>query len=150
MVFVAKVSRPPAREPALNQPAIATLLCAPSQELPSSIKPSYISPRKSSMKKTTLALIGLTYSISLPAFATETRCSEQEQTVFSCSLGKKIVSVCAAKDISPTNGYVQYRFGPKNAPELIFPTSTESTNRSFMRSGNKNFQDLVPKQELGY
>ncbi|MDD1621193.1 MAG: hypothetical protein LUQ11_06900 [Methylococcaceae bacterium] len=87
------------------------------------------------MKKTTLALIGLAYSISVPALATATHCSAQEQTVFSCSLGKKIVSVCASKDISPTNGYVQYRFGPKNTPELLFPASTELANRAIMRSG---------------
>ncbi|MEI6334525.1 MAG: hypothetical protein WCS87_08205 [Methylococcaceae bacterium] len=70
-------------------------------------------------------LIGLVYLLSLPAIAAGSHCSEQEQTVFSCSLGKKIVSVCASKDISPTSGYLQYRFGKQAVPELIFPASTE-------------------------
>lgn len=82
------------------------------------------------MKPNSLVLASLVYLVSLPALATESHCSKEEQTVFSCSLGKKVVSVCASKDISPTGGYVQYRFGKKNAPELIFPASTEASNRS--------------------
>jgi hypothetical protein len=91
------------------------------------------------MKTNTIGLIGLIFSISLPALSTESHCREQEQTVFSCSLGKKIVSVCASKDISPTNGYVQYRFGPKSAPELIFPTPIKPANRAVMRFGTLMF-----------
>lgn len=87
------------------------------------------------MKKNKMTIIAMAYFIALPSFATESHCKEQEQTVFSCSLGSKIVSVCASNDISPTKGYLQYRFGPKNAPELIFPASTESSNRSILRSG---------------
>ena len=86
------------------------------------------------MKKNALVLVGLVYGVSLPAIARDTHCSEQEQTVFSCSLGKKLVSVCASSDISPTSGYLQYRFGKKNAPELIFPATTESTLRSVVRA----------------
>jgi hypothetical protein len=62
--------------------------------------------------------------ISLPAVATDTHCSEQEQIVFSCSLGKKIVSVCASSDLSSNNGYLQYRIGQRNAPELVLPIAT--------------------------
>jgi hypothetical protein len=87
------------------------------------------------MKNTTMAMLGLAYSISFPAFATDSHCNAQEQTVFSCSLGKKMVSVCASKDISSTKGYLQYRFGPLKVPELLFPASTEASDRSIMRSG---------------
>ncbi|TAN68143.1 MAG: hypothetical protein EPN17_09910 [Methylobacter sp.] len=94
------------------------------------------------MKYNALALTCLLYSVSLSVVATESYCSEQEQTVFSCSLGKKIVSVCASKDISPTSGYLQYRFGKQNAPELIFPALTNAPSqrsgiqaRSLMFSG---------------
>ena len=82
------------------------------------------------MRLNTFALASLTSLVSLSANATESHCSELEQTVFSCSVGKKIVSVCASKDISPTGGYLQYRFGKKDAPELIFPATTEPSQRS--------------------
>ena len=83
--------------------------------------------------------MGLLYLVSLPAIATDSHCTGQEQTVFSCSLGKKIVSVCASKDISPTSGYLQYRFGPKNAPELVFPASTEPAHRSDIQARSLMF-----------
>ncbi len=63
--------------------------------------------------------------IALPAVATDTHCSEQEQIVFSCSLGKKIVSVCASSDLSPDTGYLQYRIGKRNTLELVLPISTQ-------------------------
>lgn len=65
--------------------------------------------------------------ISLPADAVESHCQEQEQIIFSCSLGKKMVSVCASTDFSSSSGYLQYRFGQKNALELAFPALTEFT-----------------------
>jgi hypothetical protein len=49
-------------------------------------------------------------------------CSAEENTLFSCSIGKKLVSVCSSKDLSRASGYVQYRFGIRNrVPELVYP-----------------------------
>ncbi len=56
-----------------------------------------------------------------PAGATASHCQKQEQVIFSCSLGKKIVSVCASNDFSADSGYLQYRFGPFGIPELMLP-----------------------------
>ncbi len=53
--------------------------------------------------------------------AVETHCATDELIVFNCSTGKKIVSVCASKSMSSTYGYLQYRFGRKGSPELIYP-----------------------------
>ena len=51
-----------------------------------------------------------------------TLCKSEEQILFACSTGKKLVSVCASKDLSRTAGYAQYRFGALGRrPELIFP-----------------------------
>jgi hypothetical protein len=91
-------------------------------------------PEHSGMKKNTFALTSLVYLVSLPAIASDSHCSAQEQTIFSCSLGKNMVSVCASNDISPTSGYLQYRFGQKNAPELIYPASTEPGRHSVIRA----------------
>lgn len=71
-------------------------------------------------------LSGLVISISPHAGAAESHCQEQEQIIFSCSLGKKIVSVCASTDLSSNSGYLQYRFGQKDALELAFPALTKS------------------------
>lgn len=59
--------------------------------------------------------------VNAPAFAAGTHCTQAEDTVFSCNLGRKTVSVCAAKTLSATSGYVQYRFGVLGKPELTYP-----------------------------
>ena len=83
------------------------------------------------MKPNAVACLGgLIALISLPVGATESHCQEQEQIIFSCSLGKKMVSVCASADFSASSGYLQYRFGQKNALELAFPALTASTRLS--------------------
>ena len=38
-----------------------------------------------------------------------------------------MVSVCASNDFSASSGYLQYRFGAKGAPELVFPDLTKAT-----------------------
>lgn len=48
-------------------------------------------------------------------------CQDGEQIAFSCKAGKKLISVCASADAGPGTGYVQYRFGPANAPEISLP-----------------------------
>jgi hypothetical protein len=58
---------------------------------------------------------------SAPLLPEETMCYPHEEIYFSCPIGRKIVSVCAAGNISPKNGYVQYRFGRPGKPELEFP-----------------------------
>ena len=75
-----------------------------------------------------VALIGaLIGCLAAPAWAAESHCRAQERIVFSCSLGKKTVSVCASADLSATTGYLQYRFGPRGALELAFPDLTQAT-----------------------
>lgn len=61
--------------------------------------------------------------LSIPTFAADSHCSTQESTVFTCSSGKKIVSLCASKDLGKSAGYLQYRFGPKSAPEVQIPAT---------------------------
>lgn len=91
------------------------------------------------MRNKWVALIGLLSFISWPAIAADSHCGQGEEIVFSCSLGKKLVSVCAANNLSPATGYVQYHFGPKSQPELLFPPATESADRSVIRSGTLMF-----------
>ena len=75
----------------------------------------------------TVALIGgLLGLIAAPVWAGESHCQADEQIIFSCSFEKKMVSVCASNDFSANSGYLQYRFGLKGAPELVFPDLTKA------------------------
>lgn len=42
---------------------------------------------------------------------TNSFCTTEETIIFTCQSGTKQVSVCASRTLSPTAGYVQYRFG---------------------------------------
>ncbi len=49
-------------------------------------------------------------------------CTAAETVVFTCQTQVKQVSVCASRTLSPTTGYVQYRFGMPGAPlEVAHP-----------------------------
>ena len=76
----------------------------------------------------TAALVALT----APAGAAETTlCGTDETVVFSCHVGKKIVSLCrpAAEEKS-----LVYRFGAAGRPELVFPESDRADGQGFTRS----------------
>jgi hypothetical protein len=61
----------------------------------------------------------------------ETMCYSHEEIYFSCPVGGKIISVCASGNISPKNGYVQYRFGRPGKPELEFPADSNPPGHRF-------------------
>jgi len=63
--------------------------------------------------------------LSVQAFAENSHCSKEEKVVFSCAVDKKVVSICASQNLSPTAGYMQYRFGKIDAPELLIPKMSE-------------------------
>lgn len=52
----------------------------------------------------------------------DTLCKNNEQVIFSCQTGKKIISVCSSKPVTAHTGYVQYRFGKKDALEFVYPS----------------------------
>lgn len=60
-----------------------------------------------------------------PAAAVQaSHCTSMETNIFSCTTGARMVSVCASKAVSPTSGYVQYRFGKPGEPlEMTLPES---------------------------
>lgn len=69
-----------------------------------------------------LHLVVCLCSVPLTAVSAKSLCESVEHTLFTCSIGKKAVSVCASKDLSHTSGYMQYRFGrSKQALELVYP-----------------------------
>jgi len=75
-----------------------------------------------------------------------TLCYPHEEVYFSCPTDGKILSVCASGNISPDNGYVQYRFGKIGKIELEYPKRPVSPQKLFSISdiseGNINFSHL--------
>lgn len=69
-----------------------------------------------------------------------THCNPGETIIYSCAAGAQIVSLCASPDVANQSGYLQYRFGPKDRPVLVFPADRKPpdhlfTPGSFMFSG---------------
>ncbi|WP_250460490.1 MULTISPECIES: hypothetical protein [unclassified Caballeronia] len=58
---------------------------------------------------------------SAEARTEQTLCHAFEEIYFSCQMDRKIVSICASGNISPDNGYVQYRYGTVNQLDLQYP-----------------------------
>lgn len=72
---------------------------------------------------------------SFGADAAESHCRPDEATLFSCRTASgKIISVCAPRELSATAGYLQYRYGAKGAPELIYPPTRDAL-RDILESG---------------
>ena len=48
-------------------------------------------------------------------------CTAEETTLFACSTGRKLLSVCATADLSKDAGAVQYRFGAPGRGAFVLP-----------------------------
>lgn len=87
--------------------------------------------------------------------AAASHCTAEEKTVFSCNVGEKIVSVCASKDLSPTAGSIQYRFGSEGHPEIRLPDpaahpATAAKGGTLMYSGGGGAFLRFSKGEYNY
>lgn len=63
--------------------------------------------------------------LTLGALAAEppSHCPAPQQTIFSCpARGGKVISVCLGPNAGSAS-YLQYKFGPLGAPELVYPKS---------------------------
>jgi hypothetical protein len=68
---------------------------------------------------------------SAPMPGSPSHCERDETTVFSCSIGRKVVSLCASDDIGPSNGRVRYAFGRMGKPELLYPAAGTDPRAAF-------------------
>ena len=62
-----------------------------------------------------------------------TLCARDERVIFSCPVKRpaKIVSLCAAKNLTSDRGYLQYRFGLPGKVELEFPKDRNGSQQKF-------------------
>ncbi|WP_332685475.1 hypothetical protein [Bosea sp. (in: a-proteobacteria)] len=58
-------------------------------------------------------------------------CLREEEAVFSCAVGARIVSLCASADIGPGSGTLIYRFGREGALELTYPDPPRPPDAAF-------------------
>jgi hypothetical protein len=72
-----------------------------------------------------------------PVFAAGSLCGPAEQTFFSCTIAGsgKVVSVCGARNTSPTKGYLQYRFGHTGKIEFEYPARRSGSTKVFWWDG---------------
>jgi hypothetical protein len=101
--------------------------------VPKSIDSRYAEHQKTNamMRETRRGRFWPAYGLTLvalcpPAYAApaqSSHCTRAERTMFSCRLSesKKIVSLCASSNLSPSSGYMQYRFGHASGAELTYP-----------------------------
>jgi hypothetical protein len=73
--------------------------------------------------------------LSSPALARESLCNANESAVFSCSVGKKLVSLCATGDLNETTGALYYRYGLKDHVEMVFPENASHPKSNFVLGG---------------
>lgn len=61
-------------------------------------------------------------------------CTAEESTLFACSTGRKLLSVCATADLARDSGVVQYRFGRPGRDAFVLPM-VEADWRAVTRAG---------------
>lgn len=101
------------------------------------------------MTKRTIILAGALSAIALFNFASASEsqasrtvaqalqpnslCARDERIIFSCPIRRpaKIVSLCASKNLTADQGYLQYRFGLPGKVELEFPKDRTGTQQKF-------------------
>jgi hypothetical protein len=76
------------------------------------------------------------YAIFLSMLATgftysQTLCASEEESVFDCEIGKKILSVCASKELDDSKGWLQYRFGTAEKIDLSYPETKVHPKKYF-------------------
>jgi len=74
-----------------------------------------------------------------PAGPAPSLCESAEEILFSCHAGKKIISICASKDLARDRGYLQYRFGLPAKIELSVPADRSVPPASSVTAGDLMF-----------
>jgi hypothetical protein len=87
------------------------------------------------MRAPGIATLGAMLVSSLPVSAVErphpSHCDPNEATVFTCTVGRKTVSLCASADRSFSSGTLQYRFGRIGQVELSYPEKPVAPHEAF-------------------
>ena len=105
------------------------------------------------MRRRSLALaiiLGIS-GFGLPQVGTAaTLCRPDEQVLFHCPVqgGRKVVSLCGSPQLTATEGYLQYRFGPARKVELEFPRQRDESQKQFRYAHYLRYQ--VDRTEVSF
>jgi hypothetical protein len=73
-----------------------------------------------------------TPGIMTPALKVTSHCATEEKVIFSCATtNAKVISLCSSSPLTSSNGYLQYRFGPADKPELVYPATRAHPSKYF-------------------
>lgn len=101
-----------------------------------------------------LLVVGFSITLSCPVLAqgsdVDSLCEAGEQVLFTCPLGKKLVSVCASSDLDEAKGTMQYRFGLKEKLELAYPEVAAHPKKHFRFQRNYSRVESAEIQELAF
>jgi hypothetical protein len=77
--------------------------------------------------------------------AAGTHCLPSEKIIFNCEFlkSKKLASVCASKNLTKTEGYLQYRFGKPGKLELVYPATRNRTQQQFYWNQLHPYQSFI-------
>jgi hypothetical protein len=71
-------------------------------------------------------------SVIAPTPKVTSHCAPEEQVVFSCATtNSKVISLCSSSPLTSSDGYLQYRFGPADKLELVYPAIKEHPSKHF-------------------
>lgn len=97
---------------------------------------------------------GLVLSVCLPVVAQanspSSLCQANERVLFTCPIGKKLLSVCASSDLDDTKGMMQYRFGLPDKLELVHPEVAAHPKRHFKFQRTYSRVESAEIQELEF
>ena len=82
----------------------------------------------------TIACIALASVSCMRAAASPTQCQPDEEQLFACSTGKKILAVCASRNWSASAGSLEYRYGTPGSAELVLPRAPHSRRQAHRRA----------------
>lgn len=97
--------------------------------------------RHFAQRPTFLGLAACTLSVFVATSAqAQSLCTANEKSLFSCEIGRKVLSVCASKDLDENKGTLQYRFGTADKLDLAYPEKADHPKKHF--TGNRLYSSV--------
>lgn len=95
-------------------------------------------------------LLAASLAVSAEGGLVESLCDVDEQVLFSCPVGKKLVSICASPDLDGAKGTMQYRFGLNENRELVYPEVMAHPGKHFKFQRTYSRVESAEILELGF
>lgn len=88
--------------------------------------------RKNRVKRITIQALFISSMVFTSISTASDLCKKYERMLFTCDIGKKNASICASENISPTEGYIKYRYGKSiESIELEYPLTQRAPKEAF-------------------